>query len=178
MTILASIRIYFWWSVAANTYSNGYNCLQTTNFLLLSELLLALTMAQLANLNGVSETLPAIPKLPRFQMSKKRPKVIGFLGNKAENSPEQPVQTTRRVALTLASITLIGSTSSNGVSLAENNGLWLDGPLPVPPVYNSKQFTISFSFCFFLCSFPLLQELIYALKEQILPMRKPAHVLF
>lgn len=97
-------------------------------------------MAHLANLNGISETLPAIPKLPRFQKPQKRAKIISFSGNKTENLQEQPVQTTRRVALGLSSIALTATTISNGVSLAEDNGFWITGPLPIPPIYNSKQF--------------------------------------
>ncbi|KAH9651297.1 photosynthetic NDH subunit of lumenal location 3 [Citrus sinensis] len=93
-------------------------------------------MAHLANLNGVSETLPAVPNLPKFQKFQKRAKIIGLLGHKAENFQDQ-AQITRRVSLGLASLALIGSTSTNGVSLAEDNGLWVTGPLPVPPVYNN-----------------------------------------
>ncbi|KAK3199462.1 hypothetical protein Dsin_022877 [Dipteronia sinensis] len=105
-------------------------------------------MAHLANLNGVSETLlPAIPKLlPRFQKTQKRTnKIVGFSGNKEENNlqeqKQQPLlllQSTRRAAaLSLGCIALVGSTSCNGVSLAEDNGYWITGPLPIPPVYNN-----------------------------------------
>ncbi|XP_031270351.1 photosynthetic NDH subunit of lumenal location 3, chloroplastic [Pistacia vera] len=94
-------------------------------------------MAHLANLNGISETLPAIPKLPRFQKPQKGAKIISFSGNKTENLQEQPVQTTRRVALGLASIALTATSTSSGVSLAEDNGFWITGPLPIPPIYNN-----------------------------------------
>lgn len=55
---------------------------------------------------------------------------------------EQPVQTIRKVALDLASIStaLAPTTTSNEVSLAEDNGFWITGPLPIPPIYNSKQY--------------------------------------
>ncbi|KAG5255131.1 oxygen evolving enhancer family protein [Salix suchowensis] len=69
-------------------------------------------MAHLTNLNGVTETLPAMPKL----ISKS-------------------FQTTRRLALGLASVALIGN-SSAGVSLAEDNWWARDIPLPVPSVEN------------------------------------------
>ena len=111
-------------------------------------------MAHLANLNGVSETLsPAIPKLlPRFQKTQKRTnKIVGFSGNKEENNfqeqkqkqqQQQPLlslKSTRRAAtLSLGCIALVGSTNCNGASLAEDNGYWITGPLPIPPVYNSK----------------------------------------
>ncbi|KAL5804280.1 hypothetical protein ACOSQ3_031080 [Xanthoceras sorbifolium] len=99
-------------------------------------------MAHLANLNGVSETLPAIAKLSRFQKSPKRAKIVGFSGNNKEEEnfqDQQPMQTTRRSAaiLSLGSIALVGITSCNGVSLAEDNGYWITGPLPIPPVYNN-----------------------------------------
>ena len=94
-------------------------------------------MAHLANLNGINETLQVIPKLPRIQRTRKTSKVIGYLGKKTENFPEQPLQTTRRVALGLASIALVG-TSSNSISVAEDNGYWITDLLPVPSVENSK----------------------------------------
>lgn len=136
------------------------------------------SMAHLANLNGVSETLPAVPNLPKFQKFQKRAKLIGLLGHKAENFQDQ-AQITRRVSLGLASLALIGSTSSNGVSLAEDNGLWVTGPLPVPPVYNSKKAICQFFLLLLFChTFALLEVLIFMLVIQILLMRKRAHVLF
>lgn len=102
-------------------------------------------MARLANFNGVSETLPGIAKLASLRRARKRVKIIGFLGKKTEDdSQQQSLQTTRRLALGLASITLVGSTC-NGVSLAENNGFWIDGPLPVPSADNSKRSCCQFS---------------------------------
>ncbi|CAL9017459.1 unnamed protein product [Prunus brigantina] len=92
-------------------------------------------MARLANLNGVSETLPAIPRLPGIQRTQKRMSIVGFMGKKKADLQEQPLQTTRRLALGLASIALVGN-SCNGVSLAEGNGFWIDGPLPVPSAEN------------------------------------------
>ncbi|KAI9185845.1 hypothetical protein LWI28_011252 [Acer negundo] len=105
-------------------------------------------MAHLANLNGVSETIPKL--LPRFQKTQKRTnKIVGFSGNKEENNfqeqkqkqQQQPLlllQSTRRAAtLSLGCIALVGSTTCNGASLAEDNGYWITGPLPIPPVYNN-----------------------------------------
>ncbi|KAK8545691.1 hypothetical protein V6N13_066963 [Hibiscus sabdariffa] len=96
-------------------------------------------MAHLSSLNGISELLPATPKLPTVQRSRKISKIIRFLGKNTSNLHEkqQPLQTTRRMALSLASIALVG-TSSNGISLAEDNGYWITDLLPVPSVENSK----------------------------------------
>ncbi|KAA8523739.1 hypothetical protein F0562_010162 [Nyssa sinensis] len=94
-------------------------------------------MARLANFNGVSKTLPPIPKLPNFRRTRKRATILGFHSKKTEVFGEHPLQlqTTRRIALGLASIALFGN-SGIRTSLAEDNGFWLTTPLPVPPVYN------------------------------------------
>ncbi|EEF39524.1 photosynthetic NDH subunit of lumenal location 3, chloroplastic [Ricinus communis] len=93
-------------------------------------------MAHLANLNGISENCPAIPKITNKQRTKRRANIIGLLGKKQVNYEEHPLQTTRRLALGLASVALIGN-SGNGVSHAEDNGFWqLDFPLIVPSVDN------------------------------------------
>ncbi|XP_062170223.1 photosynthetic NDH subunit of lumenal location 3, chloroplastic [Alnus glutinosa] len=93
-------------------------------------------MARLADINGVSKTLPALPKLPNLQRVPKRVKIVGLLGKKTEDLQEHPLQITRRLAVGLASIALTAN-STNGISLAKDNGFWIDGPLPVPPVYNN-----------------------------------------
>ena len=95
-------------------------------------------MARLANLNGVSETLPAFPKLPSFQRTQKRTLILGFHTNKSQEFQDQPLKITRRLAIGLASIAIFGNTGTGNVSLAEDNGLWLTGPIPIPPIYNSK----------------------------------------
>ncbi|KAJ7981624.1 Photosynthetic NDH subunit of lumenal location 3 chloroplastic [Quillaja saponaria] len=92
-------------------------------------------MAHLANLNGVSKTLPPIPKLPNFHRTRKRVQIVASHGSKTEEFTEYPLQTTRRAALSIASIALIGHFTDQ-ISLAENNGFWIDGPLPVPSVTN------------------------------------------
>ncbi|GFZ12465.1 PsbQ-like 1 [Actinidia rufa] len=93
-------------------------------------------MARLANLNGVSETLPAIPKLPSFQRTQKRTLILGFHSNKSQEFQDQQLKITRRLAIGLASIAIFGNTGTGNVSLAEDNGLWLTGPIPIPPIYN------------------------------------------
>ncbi|XP_062077829.1 photosynthetic NDH subunit of lumenal location 3, chloroplastic [Humulus lupulus] len=92
-------------------------------------------MARLANFNGVSETLPGIQSFPSLQRAKKRVEIVGFLGKKKDDSQEHTLKTTRRLALGLASIALVGKTC-NGVSFAEDNGFWIDGRIPLPSVDN------------------------------------------
>ncbi|GMI85291.1 Photosynthetic NDH subcomplex L 3, PsbQ-like 2, PsbQ-like 1 [Hibiscus trionum] len=94
-------------------------------------------MAHLSSLNGISEMLPATPKLPTVRRTRKISKIIRFLGKNTSNFHEQqqPLQTTRRTALALASIALVG-TSSNSISLAEDNGYWITDLLPIPTVEN------------------------------------------
>ena len=100
-------------------------------------------MAQLANLHGASETLPSIFRLQGdLRRTRKRVTIIGFLSKKTEQIQDQPFQATRRsAAIGLASIAIFGN-SGIGTALAEDNGngWWLDGPLPVPTITNSKLF--------------------------------------
>lgn len=93
-------------------------------------------MARMADINGISKTLPALPKLPNVKWTSNRVKIVGFLGKKSEDLGTHPLQTTRRLAISLASIALIGNSANGMISLADDNGFWIDGPLPVPPVYN------------------------------------------
>uniref|UniRef100_A0A0F7CYJ0 Photosynthetic NDH subcomplex L 3 n=1 Tax=Melianthus villosus TaxID=377280 RepID=A0A0F7CYJ0_9ROSI len=77
----------------------------------------------------LAETLPAITKPSCIQNIPERRKTV-----KQQN---QPLQTTRRLALSLASIAIFQH-SSTSVSLAEDNGYWLTGPLPGLPPINNK----------------------------------------
>ncbi|KAF8410941.1 hypothetical protein HHK36_003478 [Tetracentron sinense] len=92
-------------------------------------------MARLANLNGVPETLTTKAKLFNVERTRRRMTILGSVGKKTEEFQEQPLQTTRRVAISLASIAL-SVQSTTGISLAEDNGFWLTGPLPIPPIFN------------------------------------------
>ncbi|XP_030507658.2 photosynthetic NDH subunit of lumenal location 3, chloroplastic [Cannabis sativa] len=94
-------------------------------------------MARLANLNGVFETLSRIQiRLASLERAKKGVEIVGFLGKKKDDCEEQhSMQTTRRVALGLASIAVVGKTC-NAVSFAEDNGFWIDGRIPLPSVNN------------------------------------------
>ncbi|KAL2476218.1 Photosynthetic NDH subunit of lumenal location 3 [Abeliophyllum distichum] len=88
-----------------------------------------------ANFNGVFEALPAIPKLCRVEKMPKKSTITCLLGKKKNEFQDNKVQTTRRLAIGLASISLFGNTRI-GNSLAEDNGFWLTGPIPVPSVNN------------------------------------------
>lgn len=65
----------------------------------------------------------------------KKSTITCFLSRKRDEFEDNKVNTTRRLAIGLASIALFGNTSI-GNSLAEDNGFWLTGPLPVPSVNN------------------------------------------
>lgn len=147
MTKLPSTRISFWWSAFVKKHtSNGYNWNKRQTPSLSSAPNTAIlthhqhfTMARLANLNGVSEALPAIPKFPHFKRTQKKTTILGFHGNNKpqEFQEQQQMPTTRRMAIGLASIALFGNVG-NGNSLADDNGYWLNGPLPKRQVQNSK----------------------------------------
>ncbi|XP_030542812.1 photosynthetic NDH subunit of lumenal location 3, chloroplastic [Rhodamnia argentea] len=95
-------------------------------------------MERLANLNSLSKTLPSpVPTLPIRQATRKRSTVNEHLGLTSDNLQEQrlALQASRRTALGFASVALIGS-FGNRFALAEDNGYWLTGPIPVPPIYN------------------------------------------
>ena len=121
-------------------FANGYNRNCDSHSISYSRLPFSLnssTMALLADINVVSKTLPALTKLSNIQRIPNRVKIVGFLCKKKEDFQEHPLQTTRRLAIGLASIALIGD-STKGISLAKENWFWREGPLTVPPVYNSK----------------------------------------
>ncbi|KAF8092338.1 hypothetical protein N665_0417s0035 [Sinapis alba] len=90
-------------------------------------------MAHFVDLNTLttSFTLPSITKLLE------RSKTGGFVCRKTDKVQEQQ-QLTRRMALGFAvSISLTGAFGESNVSLAKDNGFWIDGPLPTPPIYNN-----------------------------------------
>ncbi|KAK4398469.1 Photosynthetic NDH subunit of lumenal location 3, chloroplastic [Sesamum angolense] len=87
-------------------------------------------MATTANLNGIFEALPAVPRHRGIDKNPKKGRITCFLDKKKDE-----VQATRRLAIGLASIALFGNVGI-GKSLAEDNGFWLTGPLPVPYANN------------------------------------------
>ncbi|CAH8334454.1 unnamed protein product [Eruca vesicaria subsp. sativa] len=94
-------------------------------------------MAHFLDLNTLTINSPSIPKLLEIQKTRIS---SGFVCRKADNVQEQDsVQLTRRMALGFpVSIALTGAFGESNVSLAqENNGFWIDGPLPTPPIYNN-----------------------------------------
>ena len=121
----------------ANGYNRNWNSHSISYSKTLPFSLNSSRMALLADINVVSKTLQALPKFSKIQRVPNRMKIVGFLGKKKDDFQEHPLQTTRRLAIGLASIALIGD-STKGISLAKDNGFWYEGPIPVPPVYNSK----------------------------------------
>ncbi|XP_043705625.1 photosynthetic NDH subunit of lumenal location 3, chloroplastic-like [Telopea speciosissima] len=95
-------------------------------------------MARLAGLNGVFET-SSIRLINIFhpRNTPRRTTVIGFAGIEAgaKEDERHPLIFSRRVALGAAAVALSLSSGAR-LTLAEDNGLWLDGPIPIPPVYN------------------------------------------
>ncbi|KAJ9535887.1 hypothetical protein OSB04_un000960 [Centaurea solstitialis] len=92
-------------------------------------------MAPTANLNQILSTFPAIPKL--FGEGKLRPDATPphLIRNKVDEGQNQPLKPTRRLALGLGSIGLFAN-SNVAVSLAEDNGFWLNGFIPIPRASN------------------------------------------
>ncbi|CAN6969270.1 unnamed protein product [Brassica oleracea var. botrytis] len=94
-------------------------------------------MAHFLDLNTLttSSILPSIPKLTE------RSKTGTFsVCRKADKVQEQGSvqELTRRMSLGFAvSIALTGAFGESNVSLAKDNGFWIDGPLPTPPIYNN-----------------------------------------
>lgn len=108
-------------------------------------------MALLSTSITASEIL--LPKHNTLEIRKTRNlTVMGFTPKKAEEfqepaqSPDEngfSIQTTRRAVIGLGLLAISMNYSES--SLADGgNGWWLDGPLPVPPVYNSKLSLTSF----------------------------------
>ncbi|KAL3850814.1 hypothetical protein ACJIZ3_012696 [Penstemon smallii] len=94
-------------------------------------------MATTANLNAIFESLPSIPKPRGLGKIRKKAIVRCLFEKKKTEIQDNPVHATRRLVIGLASVALFGSTSGIGNSLAEDNGFWLTGPLPVPYAKNN-----------------------------------------
>ncbi|KAJ0571482.1 putative oxygen-evolving enhancer protein [Helianthus annuus] len=76
-------------------------------------------MAPTANLNQIFSTFPAIPKLSGDKVPRTDVAAASLARNKADESVDYTLKPTRRL-----------------VSLAEDNGLWLTGPIPIPRATN------------------------------------------
>ncbi|KAK6151762.1 hypothetical protein DH2020_014397 [Rehmannia glutinosa] len=104
-------------------------------------------MATTPNLNGTFESLAAIPKLHTTNKIQKRAKITCSLVKNEEFQDNNSFLPTRRLAIGLVSIAVFGN-ASIGKSLAEDNGFWLTGPIPVPyannKIYNEETGTRSF----------------------------------
>ncbi|KAD4386012.1 hypothetical protein E3N88_26181 [Mikania micrantha] len=87
-------------------------------------------MAPTANLNQIFSTFPAILKLSGDSTAQ-------LTGNKADESRDHQLKPTRRLALGLGTIGLFAN-SNVAFSLAQDNGYWLTGPIPIPRAVNSN----------------------------------------
>ncbi|KAJ4892632.1 hypothetical protein Rs2_19426 [Raphanus sativus] len=94
-------------------------------------------MAHFLDLNTLTSTC-TLPSIPKLLDRSRTGKSSGFVCKKTDKVQEQQ-QLTRRMALGFAvSISLTGAFGESNVSLAQdNNGFWIDGPLPTPPIYNN-----------------------------------------
>nr|XP_043606347.1 photosynthetic NDH subunit of lumenal location 3, chloroplastic [Erigeron canadensis] len=92
-------------------------------------------MASTANLSQILGTIPVISKLsgdgkPRTEAAASR-----LVGNKVEEGQNNILKPTRRLALGLGTIGIFAN-SNVAVSLADDNGFWLNGPIPIPRAVN------------------------------------------
>lgn len=92
-------------------------------------------MAARANLNAIFEPLTLIP-IDKIQ---NRAKVVRL----PDYNKDEETKTTRRLAIGFASLALFAN-SYVGRSVADDNGFWLNGPLPVPHATNSKSTNMMF----------------------------------
>lgn len=95
-------------------------------------------MAGAKNTSAIFEALSVIPKRHSTENIHKRSAAIlsFFSGKKNDEIQENnPLKTTRRLAIGIASLALIGN-QGTGISLAEDNGYWLTSPVPIPSVKN------------------------------------------
>ncbi|XP_027170957.1 photosynthetic NDH subunit of lumenal location 3, chloroplastic [Coffea eugenioides] len=94
------------------------------------------TMARATNLSGIFEAFSIIPKLHEVENIRKKATDVNFLSKRTDELQEDTLQTTRRLALGLASLAIFSTSRAAGISLAEDNGYWLTGPIPVPSAKN------------------------------------------
>ncbi|KAL8130793.1 hypothetical protein AgCh_006926 [Apium graveolens] len=88
-----------------------------------------------AHVNRLLEVLPATPKLCKSAKPWRMVTTMSCSAKKLQHTQEDAIKTTRRMSISFASIAFLG-TSGIGKSLAEDNGFWIDGPLPIPSVNN------------------------------------------
>lgn len=91
-------------------------------------------MAPLTNLHGVSKTLiPTTCLLPNAQRTLKTGQVVTKKLSECDS-----IHTTRRgTALSLVSLVLTWQFNEK-ISLAKDNGFWIEGPIPEPTVTNGN----------------------------------------
>ncbi|XP_047334580.1 photosynthetic NDH subunit of lumenal location 3, chloroplastic [Impatiens glandulifera] len=98
----------------------------------------------MSSFNGIVETLITIPKIfTAERIRNRKSRIVVFNENRGANYEEchdtKSLQASRRMALTLAvAVTLSGGVGTTGISLAKDNGFWIDGPIPIPQIYNKE----------------------------------------
>ncbi|GJZ80323.1 photosynthetic NDH subunit of lumenal location 3, chloroplastic [Tanacetum coccineum] len=92
-------------------------------------------MAPTANLNQIFSTFPVISKLSGDPKPRPDVPAARLQGNKMDESQDNLIKPTRRVALGLGTIGLFAN-SNVAVSLADDNGFWLNGLIPIPRASN------------------------------------------
>ncbi|GJR00403.1 tryptophan aminotransferase-related protein 3-like protein [Tanacetum coccineum] len=95
-------------------------------------------MAPTANLNQIFSTFPVISKLSGDPKPRPDVPAARLQGNKMDESQDNLIKPTRRVALGLGTIGLFAN-SNVAVSLADDNGFWLNGLIPIPRASNTRR---------------------------------------
>lgn len=105
-------------------------------------------MAHMANLNQIFTSFAAVPKLSGDGNLRADVAAARVIENKVEESQNNPLKPTRRLALGIGTIGLFAN-SNIAVSLADDNGFWLNGPIPVPRASNSNYLVSIFQYFIF-----------------------------
>lgn len=109
-------------------------------------------MAGISNCSGgvFLEVLRAMPETGTIQRNATTVRCSGNKSDENQQLIQRPGASTSRrkmgMALLLSFGSVIGTSGINDKSLADDNGFWLNGPLPLPLVENSKYFQSSKDF--------------------------------
>ncbi|KAF3614263.1 Photosynthetic NDH subunit of lumenal location 3, chloroplastic [Capsicum annuum] len=94
-------------------------------------------MANTTNLNIIFEALSLIPKIHFVEKIQKKSKRFNILSKKNQEVEENlQIKTTRRLALSIGIIATFANSRIGDCLADDNNGFFINGPLPVPSVSN------------------------------------------